>query len=617
MDTPHVIQTRSKHLSWLLETHPVIQAPPAPSGDLRTSWAWLDPPLSIAELEEELAVEEERFRRYGGDDPRDPPPKTDRQSRRFSSATNATGQPRPANRRFSTATRATSALMDPEEVNWDGPEDPSNPQNWTVRRKWIITVIVCIMTVNVTFATSAPSAATPIVAKAFGVSVEAADLMTSMFLLGYVLGPLVWGPGSELYGRRPIFVLSLTIYTLFHLAQALAQNLQTMLIARFIGGFFAVSPLVNAGGLIADIWDTAGRGPAMSVFTAAVFLGPVIGPIVGGFILQNGLTWRWIFWVGMMFAAVCTGIMILTLPETYAPVILLKKAKALRKADPVGNRHLFAAHEKQDWSLKGVTQRTLFRPFQMIASELILILITVYLSLVYGVLYALFQAVPIIFKIKRGFTVSQSGLVFVGVGVGTTFGALLNIWLGRNYPPLIKKWRGFPPPEQRLPGAMVGGVLFVIGIFWMGWSGSYPSVPWYVPALSLVMVGMSVSMIFISCLSYLVETYLMYSASAFAANTFFRSLVAAAFPLFTIQFFTNLGVNWAATLLGGVGLLLLPSPFLFYKYGARIRANSRFAPCLDLKIAEALAQEQEMQQTTKIRSLADDPGSGGDKTPPV
>lgn len=162
----------------------------------------------------------------------------------------------------------------------------------------------------------------------------------------------------------------------------------------------------------------------------------------------------------------------------------------------------------------------------MLASEPILVLITAYLSLIYGVLYGrtyhlpprsmiatltppiVFQAVPIIFVRKRDFTIAQSGLIFIGVGIGTSLGSALNVWLLRNDPQLIRKWRGFPPPEERLTGAMVGGCAFVIGIFWLGWSGQYPSVPWYVPALSTIVVGMSVCMIFISCLSYLVETYL-------------------------------------------------------------------------------------------------------------
>lgn len=116
-------------------------------------------------------------------------------------------------------------------------------------------------------------------------------------------------------------------YTLLHLGQALAQNIVTLLVTRFLAGFFAVAPLVNCGGVIADIWDPVGRGPATSLFTTGVFLGPVMGPIVGGYIVESPLSWRWIFWVMMIFAGVCTIFMVITLPETYAPIILLKKVR--------------------------------------------------------------------------------------------------------------------------------------------------------------------------------------------------------------------------------------------------------------------------------------------------
>jgi MFS transporter, DHA1 family, multidrug resistance protein len=192
---------------------------------------------------------------------------------------------------------------------------------------------------------------------------------------------------------------------------------------------------------------------------------------------------------------------------------------------------------------------------------------------------------------KRGLTLTQNGLIFIAVGLGTSLGSYIFYLLSRHYPALIKKWRGFPPAEERLYGAMIAGPTLVVGIFWLGWSGQYSSVHWVVPALALVLVGMSISLVFMSFLSYLVDTYLMYSSSAFAANTFIRSAVAAGFPLFTVQFFTGLGVGWACSLLGFVGLVLAPAPFLFYKYGSRVRARSRFAPCLDLKIKKALEEE--------------------------
>ncbi|KIM80274.1 hypothetical protein PILCRDRAFT_822775 [Piloderma croceum F 1598] len=515
------------------------------------------------DLEREIAREEKAFESYGGDDPHEPPDNKDEEQ------------------------------AEVNMVTWDGPDDPTNPHNWSKPYKWFITVICCVMTVNVTFASSAPTSASTHIAKEFGVSAEISYLITTLFLIGYVVGPMIWGPGSELLGRRPIFWVAMTCYTLFHLGQALAPNMETLLVTRFFAGVFAVAPLTNCGGVIADIWDAAGRGLATSLFVACVFVGPVLGPIVAGYIVESYLGWRWVFWIMMIFAGTCTVIMLFTLPETFAPVILQNKARRLRRVEPERNQKLYAEHERLDWSFSGVIHRTIYRPFYMLYKEPILVLVTIYISVVYGVLYALFEAFPVIFIEKRHFTIAQNGLIFIGVGIGSTIGSLLNMWFSLHYPRLIKEWKGFPPPEERLYGAMLAGPSLVIGVFWLGWTGQYPSVPWYVPAIGTILIGMSVALIFVSLLAYLIDTYLMYSSSAFAVNTMIRSAVAAAFPLFTVQMFTKLGVNWASTLLGIIGIVLTPSPFLFYKFGARIRAGSTFAPGIDLRIAKELELEKQ------------------------
>jgi MFS transporter, DHA1 family, multidrug resistance protein len=209
-----------------------------------------------------------------------------------------------------------------------------------------------------------------------------------------------------------------------------------------------------------------------------------------------------------------------------------------------------------------------------------------------------FEAFPVIFIRVRNFTVPHDGLVFIGVGIGSTIATLINIWFLRMYPRLMVEWRGFPPPEMRLYSGMVGGPLLVVSIFWLGWTGNYQNIPWYVPALSTIPLGMSIALVFMSFMvrhpvvllftrsadgfleSYLIDTYLMYSASALAANMIVRSAVGAIFPLFTGRMFEEMGINWASTLIGGIAFFLAPMPFVFYKYGPWIRQKSRFAPCV-------------------------------------
>ncbi|TFK65925.1 MFS general substrate transporter [Pluteus cervinus] len=540
-----------------------------------------------------LSRVESRIQMYSGDDIRDPQP-------RHSIDGTSTFEGEEGSTSSHSYPPPTPSSPDPLMVTWDGARDGDNPQNWSKPYKRFLTFLLTFSAFNVTFASSAPAPTVPNLMQEFNVSQEVATLVVSAFLLGYVFGPFVWGPGSELIGRRPVLIFSLSCYTVFFFGQALATNIATLLVTRFLSGFFAVAPLTNAGGVIADLWDAEGRGFAMSIFSAVLFLGPVLGPIVGGFIVQSDLSWRWVFWVIMAFAGICTTL-IFALPETYAPVLLAKRAKRLRRRynDP-RSQLLYAEHEHQDWSFRGVLHRTLYRPFQMLALEPILVLVTIYLSLVYGLIYALFEAFPIVFGQRRGFTISQVGLTYIAVGIGTSLGAVVNIWFMRDYHNLVKTWKGFPPPENRLPPAMVCAPVLVIGIFWLGWTGEYSSIPWIVPVLSAVLIGFGVSGVFMAFLSYLVDTYLMYSASAFAANTFIRSAVAAAFPLFTTQMFRNLGINWACTLIGFLTLILAPSPFLFYKYGARIRKHSRFAPCLDLVIAKQLEAEKQAPKSPRF-----------------
>jgi hypothetical protein len=261
----------------------------------------------------------------------------------------------------------------------------------------------------------------------------------------------------------------------------------------------------------------------------------------------------------------------------------------------------------------------------MMMKEVILDLVTIYLAICYSVLYALFEAFPVIFIERRHLSVTDGSLMFIGVGIGSTLGALAFAISMRRYLELNKKWKGFPPPEERLGVAKITAPGLVVGILWLGWTGEYASIPWYVPALSGVVLGFCISPIFGSFTAYLrippppplslMLRSRMYSASAVSASTIVRSLMAASFPLFTTQMFENLGSNWACTILGGIALLLCGCPFLFAKYGARIRASSTYSPCIvsfvwlfdalytdrhaqqDLRIAKELEEENKSQSS--------------------
>ncbi|KZP04486.1 MFS general substrate transporter [Athelia psychrophila] len=409
-------------------------------------------------------------------------------------------------------------------------------------------------------------------------SEELGTLTISLFVAGYCVGPLLWGPLSEVYGRRPVFIFAFLVYTIFQVAAAVSTSAAQMLVFRFLGGTFAAAPLTNSGALIADIWDARTRGKALAMFTLAPFAGPALGPTVAGFIAVSGASWRWVFWVLTIFAGVCWLQIVLTLPETYAPALLVQKAKRMRKE--TGEPRYYAHTERlAKKTLAQTLNSTLARPFRVLFAEPMLMAITVYMSFVYGCLYLLFEAYPIVFTELHGFNAGISGLMFLPLPVGGLIAVVTYIvYFNPRYERAMAQHAPNPvPPEFRLEMAIVAAPFFAISFFWFAWT-SYASISFAAPMMAGVLLGFSICWIFLALFNYTIDAYLFVSASALAANTVCRSLAGAAFPLFATQMYTALGPHWASSLVGFIALLLMPIPFVLFKYGPTLRIKSKYAP---------------------------------------
>lgn len=249
--------------------------------------------------------------------------------------------------------------------------------------------------INSTVGSSLPSGAISFIAEYWSITnEEQLVLPISVFLLGYVVGPLLFGPLSETYGRRPIMLYTFMVYTAFTLACALAPNWPALLVFRLICGTMASAPIAVVGGLYADIFgDPRQRGRAMAYFMAATTFGPVMGPFVSGFL--SNITWRWTFWFGLILAGVTLPFLV-ALPETYLPVLLHRKARKLRLK--TGNQEFVALCELEKHGARHMITVVLTRPFRMLIYESIVLFSCLYLSLAYAIFYLYFQAYPMIFQ---------------------------------------------------------------------------------------------------------------------------------------------------------------------------------------------------------------------------
>ncbi|KAK5806688.1 hypothetical protein VI817_000946 [Penicillium citrinum] len=461
-------------------------------------------------------------------------------------------------------------------VEFDGPDDPLYPQNWPLWTKVYIGAMLAFTSICSTFDSAIFSSSSQNVAKEFSVGLEVSVLSSSLYIVGYASGPLIWAPLSELKGRRPGIVFAMLGFGIFNTAVAVSKDLQTLMICRFFCGIFGSSPLAVVAAVFSDIFNNRTRGIAIACFSSTVFLGPLIAPFIGGFINMSYLGWRWTAWIPAFMGYAAFVMNLFFLKESYPPVVLVEKASELRRRTK--NWGIHAKQEEIEVDFRELIVNNFSRPLKLLFYEPLIMAVTIYLSFIYGLLYCFLTAYTLVFQQEYGMNAGVGGLPLFGLVVGLFIAAAYVILSSPSYVKKLDKNNNMPVPEWRLPPVMVAGAMFAAGLFWFGWTGFNGTIHWIVPTLSGLFTGFGLLIIFIQLFNYLIDTYLMFAASAIAANTFCRSMVAAAFPLFSRQMFENMGIQWASTLLGCVAAVLVPIPIAFYFFGKKLRMKSKFAP---------------------------------------
>lgn len=405
-------------------------------------------------------------------------------------------------------------------VAFDGESDPFNPHNFSTFRKWLITIVV----INGSFCVAATSSIytsiyTQLIPE-FGTDFEVITLGLSLYVLGLGISPLFLGPLSEFYGRRPIYLVSFLFFFLWQIPCAFARNVETLLVVRFLAGFSGSAFLSVSGGTVSDLFSGTKLGLPMAFFSASPFLGPVLGPLFGDFICQY-TTWRWTFRLTMIWTFTLWVALVIFVPETYGPAVLKKKAARMRKQS--GNRSLQAPIEVMDKSLPLTILTNLKRPFILFAEPIVFLLNT-WTSILLAILYLFFSAFPIVFETEHGFTLSQVGLSFLGLGIGEVIAVASTPLFARVQRKLVLRYGD--SPEISLIPAMAGAILGPMGLFWFAFTtGDY----WIVPILAGIPFGCAVVLTFTSVFTFLVRSYTPWAASAMASNSVERSVLAAVF----------------------------------------------------------------------------------------
>lgn len=465
-----------------------------------------------------------------------------------------------------------------QDLDWDSPDDPGNPKNWSKPYRWFVTMTVAWMCLVVTFGSSLYTAGIPKIMVAMDAGQTLCLAGLTFYLLGLSMGPILGAPLSEILGRKPVYVLSMPISMLFVMGIGLSKNIGSILVLRFFSGFFASPVMAIAGGTINDVWELEELGISMSSFCLAPFAGPVLGPIIGGFAMEHK-SWEWTQWIHLFFSGAVLPL-VLILPETYKPAIMKKRAKA--RGIQIEKPKISAVQ-----LLKMLFVITVARPLEMFFVEPIVIVLSLYTSLVFSILFGFFEAYPVIYKGIYHMGLGVTGLTFLGIGVGLLISTGIYIYIDRTiyFPKNPDGTRGkrdakgnlIPSsPEAMLIPAKIGAPLLPIALFWQAWTARH-GVHWMAPVAAGAPFGMSLMLIFYSVLLYFSYAYPpIILASALAANNLARYILASVFPLFTVQMYENLGVDWASSLFGFLAIAMMPIPWIFSKYGPYLRKASKF-----------------------------------------
>lgn len=397
---------------------------------------------------------------------------------------------------------------------------------------------------------------------------------------------MVSAPISETFGRKMVYLILFPISLLFTLGAGLAKSFGTLLVCRFLAGFIGSGGLAVGAGSNSDMLPPLKRAPVASVFILCPFLGPALGPLVGGYIAQYK-TWEWTQWVLLMMGAVAV-ILGFFQKETYKKIILLKRAKRLSLPPPPNPIAAMSPLQR----IKFIFTVTLARPLVMLVTEPIVSFLAIYTAFNFGVLFCFFAAFPLIFQSiypeiqVYHFSTGSTGLVYIAIGIGVISASIIFIIIDRLYyvPHARKEIAAgknerslLLPPEARVHAATIGSVLLPIGLFWFAWTAR-TDIHWIVPIIATVFFGTGNLLVFFTAVLYQIDAYgPLMGASAMAANGILRYAAGAVFPLFTRQMYRAMGVGWATTMLGFVTVALLPLPWILLKYGHKIRGKSRYA----------------------------------------
>ncbi|KAJ0422942.1 major facilitator superfamily domain-containing protein [Aspergillus carlsbadensis] len=469
------------------------------------------------------------------------------------------------------------------------------------RQKWLIIAIVSTAATFSGFASNIYFPALPTIASDLSVSLELINLTVTTYLIFQGLAPSLWGPVSDVYGRRTAYIGTFIIFVAACIGLALSPNYAALITLRCLQSTGSASTIAIGSGVIGDITTRAERGGYMGVFQAGLLVPVAVGPVIGGGI-AGGLGWRAIFWFLAIYAGVFLVLLVVLLPETLRARVgngSRTPSNPVTQYPLVGYQKTTTIPWQDTQSSSPVAGRKpidLLGPFRMLLSNHSAPII-IFLAVYYAVWQMSITAMSSLFKTRYGLSEIEIGLTFIANGVGSMVGTLVTgKILDADYQRVKAQYDAdssidteqpninteserednFPLEKARLRLIPLFSLTQCLSILLFGWTIQYPdTVPLATPIISTFITGWTAVSTQSMIMTYLVDVFPDRSAAASASLNLARCLFAAGGTSFVMPMIQGVGVGVAFTVCVAVQIVALVGPWVQWRFAADWRREER------------------------------------------
>ncbi|POS86795.1 hypothetical protein EPUL_001755, partial [Erysiphe pulchra] len=445
-----------------------------------------------------------------------------------------------------------------------------NPRLWVIKKKAYITAFVLLTAFTATLGTPIYVGAIPIVRLKFNTTATLSVLPSSLYAFALGLGALLTSSFSEIYGRRIIYQLTLPGALLLTALASISTKFFYLVLFKTLAGIFSAPSLTVGVGVLNDMWDPTEDRDGIIVavlFILTIIWATQIGPIASISLIETWGNWQWAFHISSLLLVFCV-VAIFFLPETYAPQI--QRQHAREYGGVVEYRHI-------SWHMIG---QMISRPLNMLFVEPVLFPTGFVLALTQSVIFSYYVAYAYLFQSVYGFSQVQVGMTFAPLVLGSLLAVPVVVLCDKYlYQKALRQARlqeRAIAPEERLYPAMMSSFTMPISLFWFAWTGK-SDIPWIIPVFSGCLFGFSYLLNMICLPVYTNDIYnTQYGASVLAGSTFLRFFVSPGFLLIMPNLLIKFGLAWSVSILGFVSIVLLPVPWVLYRYGPLLRAKGKY-----------------------------------------